>query len=124
MKFRDIAEGDFVIVDGVFHYFIDKYKYEMLDKHFPDREDLRKELTAAGYREGLQCNEDQLDVVALNGDYAVFRFCKYLGAYLTDRFLFDEYLTIVDILPGDPPVSQESVPSLSESVLDLLESGS
>lgn len=122
MKSYDFAEGDSLVVDGILHYFIDQYKYELLEQNFPGRKDLNRALGLAGYNNGIECDMDVLDVLATNDKYAVFHVRRYLGAYITDKRLFDEYLTIVDILPGDPPVSQESVPSLSESVLDLLES--
>lgn len=116
MEGYDFMAGDAVVVNGTLHYYLNERAKELVRINFPDREDLVEEAGRLTCREGVTCVIRNLTVLETNDEYAVFRTDEFDGVFVTDKGLFNDYLTVVDTICGAPPIPPETL-------LDLLIDG-
>lgn len=109
MKGYDFESGDTIVVDGTVHYWMGGTAKEKIRANFPGREDLIREVDHIGYTHGIECSGQECDILETNDEYAVLRVHGYLGVFIADKRIFDEYITILEIISAAPAIPQNAL---------------
>ena len=109
MRGYDFEPGDTIVVDGTVHYWMGETAKEKIRTNFPGREDLIREVDNIGYTHGIECSGQECDILETNDEYAVLRVHGCLGVCITDKRIFDEYLTILETISAAPAIPQNAL---------------
>lgn len=109
MKGYDFEPGDTIVVDGTVHYWLGETAKDKIRANFPGRHDLIREVDHIGYTYGIECSSQTCDVLETNDEYAVLRIHGYLGVFISDKQIFDNYLTILETAHAAPAIPQNAL---------------
>ena len=109
MKGYDFEPGDTIVVDGTVHYWLGETAKEKIRAYFPGRDDLIREVDNIGYTNGIERSGQECDILETNDGYAVLRIHGYSGVFITDKRIFDEYITIRKIISAAPAIPQNAL---------------
>lgn len=109
MKGYDFEPGDTIVVDGTVHYWMSDAAKDRIRTNFPGREDLIRSVDFIGYTHGIECSGQECDILETNDNYAVLHIHGYLGVFIADKRIFDEYITIRKIISAAPAIPQNAL---------------
>lgn len=109
MRGYNFESGDTIVVDGTVHYWLGETAKDKIRAYFPGRDDLIREVDNIGYTHGIECSGQTCDVLETNDDYAVLRIHGYSGVFITDKRIFDKYITILETAHAAPAIPQNAL---------------
>ena len=100
----DLQPGDVLTASGTLHYHVGSYATEHAESHFHDPV-MTEKVSHDIHSMGIECDREQLTVLAADDEYIILQAEGLLGAFLTSYDLVNDYLTILETDAKTPSIS-------------------